>query len=79
MQKISEQQYKSLSELIYGKLMESEEMGMGEMGECRDEADRIIDEWLEVENITLEEMPSEQPAIEMHPVFVNLLNSWGIK
>ena len=33
--------------------MENPELGMGEMGEANDEAERIIKEWMEVNNIEL--------------------------
>ncbi len=51
---ITENQYVSLTHKIYEKLMESDEMGMGEMGECRDESIRIVEEWMEENSITFE-------------------------
>lgn len=44
-------QYKSLCDKIYDTLMAMPDMGLGEMGECRDEADRIVTEWCEENNI----------------------------
>jgi len=55
MKQLTLKEFNTLRELIYDKLMESEEMGMGEMGECRDEAERIINEWCETENIEIED------------------------
>lgn len=59
---LTEQQYKSLIQGIYESLMgltipcECEKecsLGMGEMGEARDEAERIVDEWMETNKIIL--------------------------
>ncbi len=43
----------ALKTKIYDTLIAMPEMGLGEMGECRDEADRIVDEWLEENEINL--------------------------
>ncbi len=51
---ITEKQYESLKEIIYDSLIANPENGLGEMGACRDEAERIADEWMEKENITFE-------------------------
>ena len=62
MNKITENQHESLVDSIYStlmniKIMDSEgneiEMGMGEMGEARDEAERIVKEWAENNNIEI--------------------------
>jgi len=50
---LTENQYNSLVDKIYDKLMENPEMGMGEMGECHDESNRIVDEWMEENDIVL--------------------------
>jgi len=50
---ISVKQYDSLRDAIYGSLMEINEMGMGEMGECYDEAERIVNQWLKAECISV--------------------------
>ena len=50
---LTEQQYESLVEAIYSSLRAMPDIGMGEMGECHDEAERIVDEWMEKESITL--------------------------
>jgi len=51
MQTITEQQRQSLEERIYMSFMANPELGMGEMGEARDEANRIVSEWMEKEKI----------------------------
>lgn len=38
--------YTSLIDKIYSSLMSMPGVGMGEMGEARDEATRIVDEWM---------------------------------
>lgn len=55
MTNLTQQQYNSLTDLIYTSLMASDEMGLGEMGEAREEADRIVKEWCENNNIKLPE------------------------
>jgi hypothetical protein len=42
---LTEKQKTSLQEIIFQKLIESDEIGLGEIGECRDEAERIADQW----------------------------------
>lgn len=44
-------QIKSLENGIYNSLMDNPELGMGEMLECRSEAERIVSEWMEENNI----------------------------
>jgi hypothetical protein len=44
MKQITNKQIESLEMLIYESIMSNEEMGMGEMGEARDEARRIVEE-----------------------------------
>lgn len=41
-----------LKDLIYESLMSNEDFGLGEMGSCRDEAERIVEEWIGHEVIT---------------------------
>lgn len=64
MLQITQKQYDSLVDGIYSSLMsvksytlegEELEMGMGEMGEARDEAERIVNEWMEENKITIPE------------------------
>jgi hypothetical protein len=52
---ITESQQKALENLIYNTLISNEEFGLGEMGECRDEAERIVNTWIEENNITVTE------------------------
>jgi hypothetical protein len=82
MQTITEKQYNSLSELIYSNLMSNPDFGLGEVSECRDEANRIVDDWVELEKIIVlyepEPILDEPPIIEMHPVFSDLLKPFGI-
>ncbi len=51
---ITEIQYNSLSDKIYNTLMMGENMGMGEMEDCRTASEEIIDTWMKENNITLE-------------------------
>lgn len=53
MQQLTQQQYNSLTDLIYTSLMASDEMGLGDMGAARDEAERIVNVWCENNNIKL--------------------------
>jgi len=52
MNQLTEKQYYSLIDKIYSTLISLPEMGLGEMGECKDEAERIVDEWME-ENLII--------------------------
>lgn len=53
MKEITEKQYASLTKSIYETLMAMDNMGMGEMGAAQDDAERIVNEWMEENNITL--------------------------
>jgi hypothetical protein len=62
MSKITEIQHENLVQKIYENLIslpyfdennEICERGMGEMGETRDEAERIVDEWIKENNISI--------------------------
>lgn len=55
MTEITDQQYDSLVKGITDLLMSSPEMGMGEMGDCRDAAINVVDEWMEANKIILSE------------------------
>ncbi len=46
--------YNSLVQKIYDNLIANPEFGLGEMGACRDEASRIVDEWMEDSNLVLD-------------------------
>jgi len=49
---LTENQKTLLQEIIFQKLIESDDIGLGELGECTDEAERIVEEWAEKANIT---------------------------
>lgn len=55
MKQITENEYSALVKKISDTLMEAEEMGMGEWGECNDEAERIVNEWMEEYGIAFPE------------------------
>jgi hypothetical protein len=42
---ITETQAENLREKIYASLINNPEYGLGEMGACREEAERIVNEW----------------------------------
>ncbi len=44
---ITEKQLESLEQKIYETLILNPDVGLGELGECRDEAKRIVKEWVE--------------------------------
>lgn len=48
-------QYNALVEKIYQSFMNLPDFGLGEMGEARDEAKRIVNEWMAENNIKLTE------------------------
>ncbi len=50
---ITETQHQSLVTKIYDSIMGQEDMGFGEMGEATDEANRIVNEWMEENSITI--------------------------
>lgn len=50
---LSLEQTEILINSIYTKLLESDEIGLGEIGECKDEATRIVTEWGQQCNIEL--------------------------
>lgn len=52
---LTQQQFDSLVTGIYDKLMENPDFGLGERGECRDEAERLVIEWAELNGIELPE------------------------
>jgi len=53
MQEITEKQYNSLVERIYKTLLAFPGMGLGEMREAREEAERIVDWWMDDNDIKL--------------------------
>lgn len=44
--RLTEQQHIDLVDVIYEWIMASDDMGLGEMGDARDEAERIVRTWL---------------------------------
>lgn len=44
--RLTEQQHIDLVDVIYEWIMASEDMGMGEMADARDEAEQIVRRWL---------------------------------
>lgn len=53
MSEITKVQYDALKDEIYNTLMAMPDMGMGEMGEATDEANRIVTEWCEEQGIAM--------------------------
>lgn len=51
---ITPPQYESLVKGIYDSIMASEEMGLGDVSEAKTEAERIVDDWMEANNIELQ-------------------------
>ena len=56
MKKLTQTEVDSLTKMIYDSLMNNPDFGLGEMGEIRDEAERIVRDWAAENNI---EMPDE--------------------
>lgn len=54
MQAITELQYDDLVHRIYEALISADDMGLGEMGTCNDEAERIATEWCKDNQIKLQ-------------------------
>ena len=54
MTQITELQYDDLVHRIYESLISADDMGLGEMGTCNDEAERIATEWCKENNIKLQ-------------------------
>lgn len=50
---ITEQELKNLETMIYNLLMSNPEVGMGEIGECRDAARELTQEWILLNEITV--------------------------
>lgn len=53
MDTITQKSYNSLVYKIYETLMSNEDFGLGEMGSCIDESERVVDEWIKENNIYL--------------------------
>jgi hypothetical protein len=50
---ITQKQYDSLVKHIYDSFMSLPDIGMGEMGEAKEAAERIVDEWMGKNDITI--------------------------
>jgi hypothetical protein len=50
---ITNEQYNSLVQAIYDELMSNPDFGFGEMGDCKDSATRVVDDWLELNKIEI--------------------------
>lgn len=55
MEKLTTKQVEALEQKIFESLMQNPDFGFGEMGECRDEAARIVFEWATENGIQLPE------------------------
>ena len=51
---LTDAQHQDLINRIFETLKSNPEIGLGEVGECRDEADRIVQEWIEANQIVIE-------------------------
>lgn len=58
---ITEASRLALIQGIYDTLMSSPDVGLGEMGEAREEATRIVDDWAEKNNVVIQ-TPEDMPA-----------------
>lgn len=54
MTQITELQFEDLIHRIYEALISADDMGLGEMGTCNDEAERIATEWCKDNQIKLQ-------------------------
>ena len=55
MQTITKKQYDSLVKFIYLKLMENPDFGLGEMNDCKEQAEITVNEWIKENSIVLED------------------------
>jgi hypothetical protein len=60
---MNDKQYEALVQKIYDSLISNPEFGLGEMGECRGEARRIVSEWMDENGIKIiEESKDKDPV-----------------
>jgi len=64
MKQITTNQYEALVKSIYESLINNPDFGLGEMGDCKTEAERIVDEWMEENDIELLEAAPAPAAPE---------------
>jgi len=64
-----QQQIDALENKIYESLIANPENGLGEMGACREEAQRIVREWVKENDITIVEevLTMMQDFMDKHP------------
>ncbi|MEO6302693.1 MAG: hypothetical protein ABIP51_05940 [Bacteroidia bacterium] len=55
MKNITEKQFDSLVNKIYSSLIANPDFGLGEMGSCKEEAERIVRDWMSEETIIFKE------------------------
>jgi hypothetical protein len=53
MDTLTQKSYNSLVYKIYESLMSNEDFGLGEMGSSMEESERIVDDWIQENNIYL--------------------------
>jgi hypothetical protein len=53
---LTQKQIDKLEKLIYDSIMGNPEYGLGEMGEAREEAARIVEEWLDITDIKIKKV-----------------------
>ncbi len=63
---ITENQKQDLITGIYNVLIGNPEVGLGEMGECREEATTIVNEWIERNQIVVTESQDREFLIKDH-------------
>jgi hypothetical protein len=54
MTQITELQYDDLKFKIYETLINMDDMGLGEITTCTEEAERIVDQWIKENNIKIQ-------------------------
>lgn len=53
MKQLTIEQYNDLTNEIYLSLINNPDFGMGEIGDCKSEAVRVVDDWMKKFNIEL--------------------------
>lgn len=51
---MNSKQIEALVDLIYRSLISSPEMGLGEMATAREEAERIVSQWIKENNVKID-------------------------
>jgi hypothetical protein len=55
MQTITKKQYDSLVQVIYISFINNPDYGLGEMNDCKEESERIVNQWMEDNGIQNED------------------------